>query len=291
VPDCAADDFVLLGNVIICRLYKWTISDQTHVSLQLLPLIGGGGEKEVFSTVARIRRWRPWFCELHILLKNKNVYEWILSIDWMILSRQTRSSRRKAGSSATCQSHILRGFPREWTLAFATSVYRYVWRKIWNSLSAGPQNSKSFLAKGLNRPCLLRQDIESIIIITYLLTAIGLSPGGSSPTLVQTKIKIHKTVKLSTQTEHSDTLSQNRVTRSPHTSRDWPKPLLIPSCIAQLADYTCSYQYGWFEPDTRNTRWEGNVQIFVFVFVLCCVYTAVRKYARIIVRSWTGIAY
>ena len=32
-----------------------------------------------------------------------------------------------------------------------------------------------------------------IIIITYLLTAIGLSPGGSSPTLVQTKIKIHKT--------------------------------------------------------------------------------------------------
>jgi hypothetical protein len=27
----------------------------------------------------------------------------------------------------------------------------------------------------------------------YYLTAIGLSPGGSSPTLVQTKIKIHKT--------------------------------------------------------------------------------------------------
>ena len=34
------------------------------------------------------------------------------------------------------------------------------------------------------------------------LTAIGLSPGGSSPTLVQTKIKIHKTIKISTQTEH-----------------------------------------------------------------------------------------
>jgi hypothetical protein len=59
------------------------------------------------------------------------------------------------------------------------------------------------------------------IIITYLLTAIGLSPGGSSPTLEQTKIKIHKTtittkqlqntkqqnnhktIKISTQTEHS----------------------------------------------------------------------------------------
>jgi hypothetical protein len=27
----------------------------------------------------------------------------------------------------------------------------------------------------------------------YLLTAIGLSPGGSSPTIVQLKIKIHKT--------------------------------------------------------------------------------------------------
>jgi Na+/H+-dicarboxylate symporter len=54
----------------------------------------------------------------------------------------------------------------------------------------------------------------------YLLTAIGLSLGGSSPTLVQTKIKIHKTtittkkqnikqqnnyktIKISTQTEHS----------------------------------------------------------------------------------------
>ena len=30
-------------------------------------------------------------------------------------------------------------------------------------------------------------------LLTYLLTAIGLSPGGSSPTLVQIKIKIHKT--------------------------------------------------------------------------------------------------
>jgi hypothetical protein len=35
--------------------------------------------------------------------------------------------------------------------------------------------------------------IITTIIITYLLTAIGLSPGGSSPTLVQTKIKIQKT--------------------------------------------------------------------------------------------------
>jgi hypothetical protein len=33
-------------------------------------------------------------------------------------------------------------------------------------------------------------EIETEIIIT---SAIGLSPGGSSPTLVQTKIKIHKT--------------------------------------------------------------------------------------------------
>ena len=29
--------------------------------------------------------------------------------------------------------------------------------------------------------------------LLLLLTATGLSPGGSSPTLVQTKIKIHKT--------------------------------------------------------------------------------------------------
>jgi hypothetical protein len=31
------------------------------------------------------------------------------------------------------------------------------------------------------------------LILLLLLTAIGLSPGGSSPTLVQTKIKTHKT--------------------------------------------------------------------------------------------------
>ena len=32
-----------------------------------------------------------------------------------------------------------------------------------------------------------------MIILLLLLTAIGLLPGGSSPTLVQTKVKIHKT--------------------------------------------------------------------------------------------------
>jgi hypothetical protein len=54
------------------------------------------------------------------------------------------------------------------------------------------------------------------ILLLLLLTAIGLSPGGSSPTLVQTKIKIHttvttehkraendKTIKISTQTEQN----------------------------------------------------------------------------------------
>jgi ABC-type microcin C transport system permease subunit YejE len=43
----------------------------------------------------------------------------------------------------------------------------------------------------------------SLYIIYYillLLTAIGLSPGDSSPTLVQTKIKIHKTTITTTKT-------------------------------------------------------------------------------------------
>jgi hypothetical protein len=34
---------------------------------------------------------------------------------------------------------------------------------------------------------------EEINVLLLLLTAIGLSPGDSSPTLVQTKIKIRKT--------------------------------------------------------------------------------------------------
>jgi hypothetical protein len=38
-------------------------------------------------------------------------------------------------------------------------------------------------------------NIISILLLLLLLTAIGLSHGGSSPTLVQTKIKIHKTTK------------------------------------------------------------------------------------------------
>jgi hypothetical protein len=32
-----------------------------------------------------------------------------------------------------------------------------------------------------------------LLLLLLLFTAIGLSPGGSSPTLVQTKIKIYKT--------------------------------------------------------------------------------------------------
>jgi hypothetical protein len=34
---------------------------------------------------------------------------------------------------------------------------------------------------------------QILLLLLLLITAIGLSPGGSSPTLVQTKIKIHKT--------------------------------------------------------------------------------------------------
>jgi hypothetical protein len=35
---------------------------------------------------------------------------------------------------------------------------------------------------------------NKLLLLLLLLTAIGLSPGGSSPTPVQTKIKIHKTI-------------------------------------------------------------------------------------------------
>jgi hypothetical protein len=45
-----------------------------------------------------------------------------------------------------------------------------------------------------------------LCIVLLLLTAVGLSPGGSSPTLVQTKIKIHKTT-----TKHKTT-QNNKIT-------------------------------------------------------------------------------
>ena len=64
-----------------------------------------------------------------------------------------------------------------------------------------------------------RSESTELFTTTTTTTAIGLLPGGSSTTLVQTKIKIHKTtittqklqniknktIKISTQTEHSKT--------------------------------------------------------------------------------------
>jgi hypothetical protein len=41
-----------------------------------------------------------------------------------------------------------------------------------------------------------------LLLLLLLLTAIGLSPGGSSPTLVQTKIKIHKTTIITKQLQN-----------------------------------------------------------------------------------------
>jgi hypothetical protein len=48
------------------------------------------------------------------------------------------------------------------------------------------------LYSALQKAC-LRNWLMQLLLLLLLLTAIGLSPGGSSPTLVQTKIKIHKT--------------------------------------------------------------------------------------------------
>jgi hypothetical protein len=50
------------------------------------------------------------------------------------------------------------------------------------------------------------QSAPSILLLLLLLlfTAIGLSPGGSSPTLVQTKIKIHKTTITTKQVQNNN---------------------------------------------------------------------------------------
>jgi hypothetical protein len=52
------------------------------------------------------------------------------------------------------------------------------------------------------------QGIALLLLLLLLLTAIGFSPGGSSPTLVQTKIKIHKTI---ITTKHQKT-QNNKIT-------------------------------------------------------------------------------
>jgi hypothetical protein len=49
-------------------------------------------------------------------------------------------------------------------------------------------------------------------IITLLLTAFGLSPGGSSPTLVQTKIKINKTTIRTKQLQNIKVTQNNKIT-------------------------------------------------------------------------------
>ena len=46
------------------------------------------------------------------------------------------------------------------------------------------------------------------LLLLLLFTAIGLSPGGSSPTLVQTKIKIHKTTVTTKQLQNIKNIKQ-----------------------------------------------------------------------------------
>ena len=47
-----------------------------------------------------------------------------------------------------------------------------------------------------------------LLLLLLFLTAVGLSPGGSSPTLVQTKIKVTRNNKTTTE-EQNDTKQQN----------------------------------------------------------------------------------
>jgi hypothetical protein len=49
-----------------------------------------------------------------------------------------------------------------------------------------------------------------LLLLLLLLTAIGLSPGGSSPTLLQTKIKIHKTT---TTTKQLQNIKKHKTTK------------------------------------------------------------------------------
>jgi hypothetical protein len=50
-----------------------------------------------------------------------------------------------------------------------------------------------------------------ILLLLLLLTASGLSSGGSSPVLVQTKIKIHKTI-TTTKTTKYEEHKKNKIT-------------------------------------------------------------------------------
>jgi hypothetical protein len=69
--------------------------------------------------------------------------------------------------------------------------------------------------QGANGPHRYEREVTMTngIYILLLLTAIGLLPGGSSPTLVQTKIKIHKTITKKT-TKHKNT-QNNKITTKP----------------------------------------------------------------------------
>jgi hypothetical protein len=51
-----------------------------------------------------------------------------------------------------------------------------------------------------------------LLLLLLLFTAIGLSPGGSSPTLVQTKIKIHKTTITTKQLQNIKTKQNKKIT-------------------------------------------------------------------------------
>ena len=79
-----------------------------------------------------------------------------------------------------------------------------------------------------------------LVLVLLLLTAVGLSPGGSSPTLIRTKIKIqkttkqlqnikntkqqnnYKTLKISTQTEHRECITKTHTHITKHVKLKQP---------------------------------------------------------------------
>jgi hypothetical protein len=84
---------------------------------------------------------------------------------------------------------------------FGFQVFTAVWQMILLSCVMMVRRS-SWNFRSLNMEALLinnnfqRVHSNSLLLLLLLLllfTATGLSPGGSSPTVVQTKIKIHKT--------------------------------------------------------------------------------------------------
>jgi hypothetical protein len=144
---------------------------------------------------------------IHIFLSQQqscSQARWVVFVGTLSPSINPTQWSRKDSGQCWEVGKICHNFDGPYSWLRAGEGQRYFWRSpgrrlqyaTWHHLAQSTVYPKAshFLQMVTRTNCGSYENIaQSFIII--IITAIGLSPGGSSPTLVQKKIKVHKTTK------------------------------------------------------------------------------------------------